>query len=99
MTITSKFSFYRLPWYGWLLAPLVLPAVLVVAVPLGILALFSIPYYRVSPDRHRHAWDFDGTLHQRQLLAKWRSQYAHLGFIGRISRAFTRRRRRRKLAK
>ena len=47
MTTTAKFH-ERLPWYGWLLAPLVLPAVLVVAIPLGIVALLSIPYYLFS---------------------------------------------------
>jgi len=93
MTVTTK-SLKLLPWFGLILIPFVLPAVLVIAIPLGILALFSIPYYFVFPDHHRQVWDFEGSPHQRELLAKWRSHYAHLGFIGRIRRAFTRCRRR-----
>src|SRR5262245_38085422 len=90
MTTTAK-THRRQPWYAWLLVPLVLPAVLVVAIPLSILALLSIPYFAVFPDRHRHIWDFKGTLHQRELLAKWRTLYTRLGFVGRVRRAFTRR--------
>jgi hypothetical protein len=81
----------RLPWYGWILVPLVLPAVLVIAIPLGILALFSTPYYLVFPDHHRHMWDLEGTPHQRYLLSKWRTRYSRLGIFGRIGRAFARR--------
>ena len=91
MTTTAK-SFKSLPWYGWVLVPFLLPVVLVVGIPLGMLALFSIPYYFVFPDHHRQIWDFEGTPHQRELLARWRLHYARLGFIGRIRRAFIRRR-------
>jgi len=91
MTTATKFR-EKLPWYGWLLALLVLPVVLlVVAIPLGILGLFSIPYYFVFPDHHRHMWDFEGTAHQRARLAEWRSLYSRLGFFGRVRRAITRR--------
>src|ERR1017187_9955342 len=90
MTTVAKLR-ERLPWYGWLLAPAVLSAVLVVAIPLGILALFSIPYYFVFPDYHRHMWDFEGTGHQRARLMHWRSLYSRLGFFGRVHRAISRR--------
>jgi hypothetical protein len=93
MTTTAKSS-KRLPWYGWVLVPFLLPVVLVVGIPLGILAAISIPYFFVYPDHHRHIWDFQGTAHQRELLAKWRLHLAHLGFWGRIKRAFRRLRRR-----
>jgi len=90
MQINFAYKTQRLPWYGWLLAPLVLPANLVVAMLFGILSLFSILFFFVFPEHHLHPWDMEGTPHQRKLLAKWRSHYAHLGFIGRIRRAFTR---------
>jgi hypothetical protein len=48
-----------------LFIPLVLPVVALVALPLGILALLSIPYYALYPDRHRHLYDFDATPRQR----------------------------------
>lgn len=93
MTTPAKLD-QRLPWYLWLLAPLLLPIGLVVAIPLGILALFSTPYYFVFPDRHAHQWDFEGTARQRELLTKWRREYSRLGFIGRIRRGMLRRARR-----
>jgi hypothetical protein len=91
---SSAKSFKSLPWYGWALVPFVLPVVLVVGILLGILAAISIPYYFIYPDHHRHIWDSRGTTHQRALLASWRLHYAHLGFFGRIRRAFIRVRRR-----
>ena len=90
MTTTAKLH-YRLPWYGWLLVPFVIPAALVVLIPLSLLAAISIPYYFVFPDHHRHMWDSESTPHQRELLARWRTQYSRLGIFGRIRRAFARR--------
>ena len=42
----------RLPWYAWPLIPLVLPAVLLIMIPLAFLAAIMIPYFVVFPDRH-----------------------------------------------
>jgi len=81
----------RLPWFGWFLLPLILPAALVVLIPLSVLAAFSIPYYFIFPDHHRHLWDFEGTIHQRALLTRQRALYSRLGFLCRIHRAFARR--------
>jgi len=81
-----------------LLIPLVLPAVVLVALPLGILALLSsIPYYALYPDRLRHVYDFEATPRQRELLVRWRTKYAQLGFRGRIKRYLLRRERRRRV--
>jgi hypothetical protein len=96
MTAITKIH-KRLPWYAWMLVPFVLPAVLIVGIPLGILALFSLPYYFIFPDHHRQIWDSKGTPHQRELLAKWRSQYSQLGFFGRIQRGIRLAQRRRKV--
>ena len=94
MMTTAANPHRRLAWHQWLLVPVVLPVVLVVAIPFGVLALFSIPYYFVFPDHHRHIWDCEGTAHQRELLAKWRGLYSRMGFLARIRRAGTRLRRR-----
>ena len=67
--------------------PFVLPAVLIVAIPFSLLALLSIPYYRIFPDHHMHIRDLDGTERQRELLAKWRTRYSELGIFGRLRRA------------
>jgi hypothetical protein len=86
MNIIAK-TYKRLPWYGWLLVPIVFPGVLIfVGIPLGVFALLSIPYYFIFPEHHRQAWDFESTPHQRELLVKWRSQYSRLGLIGRVQR-------------
>lgn len=82
----------ELPWYGWLLAPLVLPAVLLVAILLGLLALLSVPYFALYPDRHADIIDFGGNAREREWLAKWRAKYAQLGFLGRIRRCMKLRR-------
>jgi hypothetical protein len=78
----------RVPWYAWPLVPLVLPVVVLVMIPLGVLALISIPYYAVFPDHHAHFYDFQGTPHQKETLARWRAAYRRLSFPQRIGRAF-----------
>jgi hypothetical protein len=80
-----------------LLIPLVLPVVVLIALPLGILALLSMPYYALYPDRHPHLYDFDATPRQRELLARWRAKFAKLGFFGRIKRYLLRRERRKRV--
>jgi len=86
-------SFKRLPWYAWIFVPLFLPVLLVVVVPLGIIALLSIVYFSVFPERHLHIWDCEGTAHQRRRLSQWRSRYRQCSLGGRIVRAFTGKRR------
>ena len=83
-----------LPWYGWILAPLVLPGALLVMLLLAIPAAISIPYFFLFPERHRQIHDFDGTTHQQARLARWRSVYSQLNFLGRVGRALKRRQRR-----
>ena len=90
----SNFSKYRLPWYGWLLAPFVLPAALFVLLILAPFALLSIPYFLLFPERHRQVHDFDGSDHQRQRIAQWRAGYSRLSLLGRLQRAFKKRQRR-----
>src|SRR5579883_521729 len=92
MNAAPKSMSKKLPLHAWPLVPFAFCAALVVMIPLGILALLSIPYYFVFPEHHRQVWDFKGTTHQRKLLEIWRSKYAKLSFIGRISRAFRKRR-------
>jgi hypothetical protein len=96
MSARTKSVTGRTPWYAWPLAPFAFCAGLVVMIPLGIVGLFSIPYFFVFPERHRQVWDFEGTAHQRKLLERWRAEYAKLRFTQRLARAFKKRRLRRK---
>ena len=86
------------PWYLWLLVPIVFPIALVIMGPLALLALLSVPYFRVFPDHHAHLYDFNGTPRQREMLMRWRASYSRLGFAGRLARCFKVRRRRQRLA-
>jgi hypothetical protein len=88
----------RFHWCRWLFLPLILPIGLLVLLPLSLLALASVPYFRIFPDRHAHVHDFDGTPHQRARLAEWRRRYSRLTLVQRTRRAFTTRQRRCKLA-
>jgi hypothetical protein len=83
-----------LPWYGWILAPLVLPGALLVMLLLAIPAAISIPYFLLFPERHRQIHDFDGTTHQQARLARWRAVSSQLDFFSRVARAFKRGQRR-----
>jgi hypothetical protein len=56
-------------------------------IPLGILALLSIPLYGIFPDQHVHPYDRNGTPEQKAFLALRRSRYRRLGFRRRIRRA------------
>ena len=78
----------RIPWYLWPLAPFVFCASLVVMIPLGILTLFSIPYFAIFPECHAHQYDFEATPHQRRRLAQWREMYSELNFWERLTRAW-----------
>ena len=91
----SQFARPHVPWY---LRPLILfvhfVVLVVVMIPLGILALLSIPYFILCPDRQIIVGDLRGTDRQRELLAKWKSVYRSLGFFGRIKRSMKLARRR-----
>lgn len=86
----------RVPWYLWPLVPLALASGLVVMLPLGILALLSIPYFAIFPDHHAHRYDFEGAPHQRERLAQCRALYRNMNLLQRIERAVRRWRRRRR---
>ena len=88
----------QLPWWRWFFFPLVVPVALVVLLPLGLLALLSIPYFLIFPDRHAQLHDFDGTPHQRGRIAQWRHRYSQLGLVQRIRRACARHQRKRNVA-
>lgn len=55
--------------WEWLFAPIVLPIIFALFV---MLAVLSVPYFMLYPERHAHQWDFDGTDRQREILAKFR---------------------------
>src|SRR5438045_7846868 len=88
----------RVPWYLWPLVPFALLSAMIVIIPLAALACFSIPYFSIYPDRHRHVYDENGTTRQQELLARWRACYNRLGFRERVARAIKLRRRGRKKA-
>lgn len=102
MSIAAKLKSERLPWYAWPLIPFVFPVAVLVMVPLGLLALLSIPYFLIFPDRHAHIYDFEGNERQKQLLKKWRIKYRKLTICQRVDRGYTlwcRQRRRSKFPK
>ena len=85
----------RVPWYLWPLVPPVFLATLIfVGIPLGLLALLSIPYFWLYPDRHAHQWDFEGAGREKERLHRWRSAYQRIPFVARVRRAIKRSRRR-----
>ena len=83
-----------MPWYVWVLAPLVLPGALFVLLLLAIPAAISIPYFLLFPERHRRKHDFDGNASQKERLTRWRAAYSRLTFLDRVRRALKTRQRR-----
>jgi len=83
----------RIPWYLWPLVPFALCGTLVVMISLGILAIISIPYFAIFPERHAHLYDFEATPHQRRRLAQWREMYRDMNFWERLTRAWKKRHR------
>lgn len=77
-----------IPWYLWPLVPFVFVVSLFVMIPLGLLALLSIPYFALFPDRHIHVADIHGTPHQKSRVAHWRRLYRLINVFQRTSRAF-----------
>jgi len=76
----------HLPWYAWPIAPFAFCAAVVVMIPLGILAIVSIPFYALFPDHHPHIYDCEATPRQRHRLEQWRAAYRELGVRGRLRR-------------
>jgi hypothetical protein len=70
----------------------------VIAIPMGIIALLSIPYFWLYPDRHAHVADGEGTDAEKARLLRWRNAYRQLSFIGRVQHARKRSRRLRRRA-
>ena len=81
----------RLPWYLWPHAPFAFLAVaLIVMLPLGVIALMSIPLTWLYQDRHMHIHDVQGTEMEKARLAKWRETYNRLSVVGRFRHAMRR---------
>jgi hypothetical protein len=78
----------KTPWFAWLMAPFCILVSLPIILPLGFLAILSIPYFGIFPDHHAHLYDFEGTPEQKEFLALRRSRYRRLGLRRRIRRAF-----------
>lgn len=87
------------PWYLWpLIPPIFLITAICVGLPLAILALISIPFFWLYPDRHIRLADARGTPLQKLRVAQWRAIYNSLSFPARLRRSlkrFSRRRHRR----
>lgn len=69
-------------WWEWLFVPVVTPVGLTV---LGILALLSIPYFTLYPDRHATDYDF-GTPRQRAVMGRYRRLTARVSLRRRLGR-------------
>jgi hypothetical protein len=84
----------RLPWYLWpLVPPVFVVTMVVVGIPLGLLALLSIPYFWLYPERHAHVADLEGTESEKARLRRWRAAYQRMSFIARVRHARKRSRR------
>jgi hypothetical protein len=83
----NRHVLYRTPWYLW---PFVIPGMFlgaIVMLPLGVLAVLSIPYFILYPERHLHEWDIDENLGHERSMRRWRAAYARLTLLGRVCRA------------
>ena len=90
----------EIAWWKWFFVGPVavagaLFAVVIFIIPVSVLALLSIPYYAVFPERHMQRYDFDGNPHEQDRLAEWRRRYSRLSMRQRIDRALAKRQRRR----
>lgn len=54
---------------------------------LGIVVLFSIPYFAIYPDHHPHAYD-RGTKKQRETIRRYRNLVSRVPFWRRCGHAF-----------
>jgi hypothetical protein len=78
------------PWYLWPLALFAFVAALTVMLPLGVIALVSIPLTWLYPDRHMHIADVQGTAEEKARLARWRAAHNRLSFVGRVRHSIRR---------
>src|ERR1700759_2143722 len=81
----------RTPWYLWPFIPASLLAVGMWLAYAAASALLSVAYSWLYPDRSAHVYDlFEsvGSAGQRAQLARWRSAYGRLSFVGRVRRMF-----------
>jgi hypothetical protein len=91
MQLTELPSSKRWPWYLWpLIPPVFVATVVFVAIPLAALALVSIPYFWLYPERHAHQADVEGTERERQRLRRWRAAYQRISSAGRVRHALRR---------
>ena len=68
----------------WAAVPLVF-----LLIPLSVLLIpFLVPYAWLYPDRSQPHFHAIGTRDQRTRYARWQAMYDHLGFAGRIRRAW-----------
>ena len=68
----------------------------VIGIPLGLLALVSIPYFWLYPERHAQQADLEGTESENARLRRWRAAYQKVSFIARVRHAKKRSRRSRR---
>lgn len=87
MATGENLSRNRVKWYLWPLVPFGFAAAMIVMLPLGLLALLSIPYFLLYPDRHLHFADLHGSEIEKARVARWRATYSRLSFAGRVRRA------------
>jgi hypothetical protein len=57
------------------------------------LAVWSIPYFWLYPERHAHVWDFDENQAHERSLKRWRDAYGRLTVAGRVHRRWKKRHR------
>lgn len=79
-------------WYQLPLIPLGFVFVMLAMLPLGLIALLSIPFFALYPERHMHVYDLQGTPRQRELLTRWRTTRAKISLPRRLIRLIQKRR-------
>lgn len=70
-------------WWELLFTPFIM-------LGLALVAVWSIPYFSLHPDRHPHEWDRDRNPAHQHSLKRWRDAYANLTLAGRIRRSWIR---------
>lgn len=79
-------------WYQWPLIPLGFVFAMLAMLPLGLIALVSIPFFALYPERHMHIYDERGTPRQQELLTRWRTIRAKMSLPRRLIRLIQKRR-------
>jgi len=76
----------KTPFWMWMVLPVttILGPIILIA-----LAIFSLPYFWLYPERHAHLPDFgEGTPDDAARLARWRGRCARLTFFQRVGLAW-----------